>query len=120
MRLSDGSDLVPQCVGKEAPSQVALPEALDVGCGISKLPRAAVPGVGVDQRDPQAQDIPHVSHRPGEVGVVGHDDGLLVLSVESVDQQTGGEVDVRSLLLRVPGPGREWAARAPAPPADGA
>ena len=74
---------------------MALPEALDVGRGIGQFPGAAVPWVGVDQRDTEAQDVPHIPHRPCEVGVVGHDDGLLVLSVESVHQETGSFAKAR-------------------------
>ena len=54
-RLGHSSDLVSQHVGEQATSQVALPEALDVGCGVRQLPRTAVPGVWIDQSHPKAR-----------------------------------------------------------------
>ena len=101
--LGNDSNLVSQNVGELAPSQVALPEALDVGRSVGQLPWTAVPGVGVDQSHTKAQVVPHVPHRPREVRIVGHDNRLLILPVEPVHQKTSGEVHVGPLLLRVPG-----------------
>ena len=101
-RLGYSSDPVSQRVGKLAPPQVALPKALDVGRGVRQLPRTAVLGVWIDKGDAKAQVVPNIPHRSRKVGVIGHDDRLLVLPVEPIDQETSGEVHVRPLLLRVP------------------
>ena len=45
--LGDDAYPVPQRVGKPAPSQVALPQTLDVGRGVGQLPGTAVPGSGL-------------------------------------------------------------------------
>ena len=110
-RLGYDSNLVTERVGKLTPSQVALPEALDVGGGVRQLPRTAVPGVWIDEGDAKAQLVPDVPHRSRKVGVIGHDDRLLVLPVESIDQETRGEVHVRPLLLRVPHQDVRWQPR---------
>ena len=101
MRFGDDPCCIHESFWKLAITQMTLPQPPDISRGLGQFPGTHSSGVRVNERDSKTEAIPHVSHRAGEIGVVGYDDGLLVIPVESIDQKTCGEIHVRPLLLRV-------------------
>ena len=102
IRFGDDPCLINQSFRKLASSQVALPQPPDVSRGRGQFPGTRSSRVRIDERDSKADAIPDVSHCTGKIGVVGYDDRLLVIPIESIDQETRGEIHVRPLFLRVP------------------
>ena len=64
---------------------MTFPQALDVGRGVGQVCGARVPAVRIDQGDAKAKVVSDVPHCSGEVGVVGYDDCLLVLSAQPME-----------------------------------
>lgn len=65
--------------GQLARAEVALPESLDIRCGVDEFVVGAGIGVRVDRNHSEPRGMAEVVDRGGKVGVFGHDDGLLVV-----------------------------------------
>jgi hypothetical protein len=55
--------------------------------------------VGAEDGDREVEFVSDQGDRLDEVGVVGDDDGLVVVAAEAVGEEVGGDVDVGPLLL---------------------
>ena len=101
-RLGDHAVRVGHGWRKLANPQVAFPEPPYVRRGLGQVIVRAGSRVRIDHHDPQPKVVVHVPDRAGQIGIVRHHDGLLVVPGKSADQQAGGQVHVGALLLRVP------------------
>src|SRR5215204_3208095 len=64
----------------------------------------------IEQPDSFAEFMPDDPQRLGQVGVVGHNDECVRIVAEGVNQEIGGEVHVRALLLHLDYVDETWPA----------
>ena len=103
-RLGYGTSGILQLGWKLAVAERVETQSPDKGSGVGELSGGMCLWVEIRvyNADGESQPIPHHPYGQRQIGVVGYYNGLLVISIDTVHQEIGSQVDVGPFLFRVP------------------